>query len=309
MDLFKLLLTPFRRADRAKAELDFREQRRQSQEKDWQRFVDTFPFPLDKLTTAATFDDWRKARVAGQSEGYYPVILAPEPLYFAESPPRDALAVAKTVVPDPDELVRRRLIESIFFYWAESQPTQSTKTKNTEYLLAELDRSEYSQASPERINEMRSEYGAALDTNPYEILIRNFPEFKELPTPPSDEEERATTESLILKPDDPPAIIARLPIAESWHVPICLNLGGWNAMPRSEELAAWAKRWKHLYGADIARVTLDTITFWVERPPATFEAAKQLYLEFFLTGAENLDGQNEMIADLRSTRYWTLWWD
>ncbi|MFG1346891.1 DUF4253 domain-containing protein [Xanthobacter autotrophicus DSM 431] len=107
----------------------------------------------------------------------------------------------------------------------------------------------------------------------------------------------------------PQAAIARIPVSESWQIPLILDFGGWNAAPEPAEMAAFARRWKALYGAEIACISEDSLEFAVERPPSSFEDAKRLAFEHTLFCQEDLGDMDDYVASLRTARSWFFWWD
>lgn len=141
-----------------------------------------------------------------------------------------------------------------------------------------------------------------------------FAEIRELlPGPPETEPQAqpfGNITSFSLRAPYPQVAITRLPTPESWRVPLLLGLGGWNCCPRAATLAAFARHWKQLYGAELAVVTQDTLEFVVARPPATFADATRLAKEQCLMGNEFNDlDMSEYIAALRTMRLWYFWWD
>lgn len=165
--------------------------------------------------------------------------------------------------------------------------------------------------APDEILQIMAEEAGDADGEADVLLQQALGEIEEQPVPEAPLQLELASLSMPLGSSRafPQAAIARIPTAESWQIPLHLNFGGWNSAPKPAEIAAFAQRWKALYGADIACITADTLEFAVERPPATFEEAKRLALEHTLFCSEDLGEMSDYVASLRSARSWFFWWD
>lgn len=108
-------------------------------------------------------------------------------------------------------------------------------------------------------------------------------------------------------------ILAAIPAQENWQIPCHLKLGGWNACPASEEMAAVCKFWQERYGAQIVSTTFDVLEMQVARPPQTKEEALELAQQQYLFCNDIVEqgaGEIEYLAkSLLYSPVWYFWWD
>ena len=107
--------------------------------------------------------------------------------------------------------------------------------------------------------------------------------------------------------------IMRVPTPKPYAIPLYFDWGGWNAVPRSHELAAVARYWQDAHGARLVAVSADQLEFQVARKPATHAEAVALFKEHYAFASENWDFDQDMLegaaAELRLRDSWTFWWD
>lgn len=264
------------------------------EEADWQRLIAEWPYPLRLVPGTEATAAWFEEAAIGAREGFSPILITPDTTDMEV----DDSDVAGLDIPSPDSIVDTYVRRLIFRHWAIQRPA---------LLFGEPDPEDVARAVAASEEYQRG--GAYAYDEPA------FTDIKELPPDPPDADPRAeqfgAISNLQLRRGSIPDVaITRLPTPDSWRVPLLLGFGGWNACPEPAMLAALARRWKLLYGADIAAVTQDTLEFVVERPPATFEEATRLAKEHCIAGIELGDmDTSDYIALLRTARRWYFWWD
>ncbi|MFG1346890.1 DUF4253 domain-containing protein [Xanthobacter autotrophicus DSM 431] len=252
-----------------------------------------WPYPLRLVPGTEATAAWYEEAAIGAREGFSPILITPETAEIGA----DESDVAGADIPSPDSIVDTYVRKLIFQDWANQKPALLFGEPDPEDVAAALAASEEYQRG-----------GAYAYDEPA------FADIRELPPDPPEAQPQAkpfgAITSLPLKGPFPQVAITRLPPPDSWRAPLLLGFGGWNACPEPAMLAAFARRWKLLHGADIAAVTQDTLEFVVERPPATFEEATRLAKEHYIAGIELGDmDMSDYIAALRSMRRWYFWWD
>ena len=107
--------------------------------------------------------------------------------------------------------------------------------------------------------------------------------------------------------------IVEVPTAHHWEVPVYLDWGNWNAVPKSTTLAAVACHWERRYGARLIAVGNDQPEFSIERKPKTFREAAHVFREHFLFGPDPVELKETVLAqyaaDLMLADTWVFWWD
>jgi hypothetical protein len=109
-----------------------------------------------------------------------------------------------------------------------------------------------------------------------------------------------------------------LPVEQSWQVPALLRFGGWNDCPFPAEHTCVHLSWHNRYGAEIIRLSRDTMELFVPYPPTTLQECRSLALEHFayspdtiysaLSSPEGLELKDLVISLLRYW-FWFFWWD
>ncbi len=107
--------------------------------------------------------------------------------------------------------------------------------------------------------------------------------------------------------------IVEIPTPHHWEVPVYLDWGNWNGVPRSTILAAVARYWDDQYGARVIAAGRDQLEFSVERKPKTFREAARVFREHFLFGPDPVELKDAVLAqyaaDLMLAETWVFWWD
>ena len=84
--------------------------------------------------------------------------------------------------------------------------------------------------------------------------------------------------------------------------------GGWNSTPDARTMREKAKEWYEKYGAELLRISHDTLTFKCRK--LTENEAKELIEETMSLCALITDCEPEELLDyLRESQKFTLWWD
>lgn len=259
----------------------------------WQALLADWPYPVRLVPGVEATAAWHEEAAIGAREGFSPILISPR----TSGIPDEAADYAAAEVASPDTIVDIYFRQLIYRHWAMERPEAGLFPANyPEEMAAAL------AASPDLVAGGAYAYDAPL-----------FADVQELPVPPAPErylDAFGAVTSFELEGPFPQVAITRLPTPDSWRAPLLFGFGGWNACPRPAELAAFARRWKQLYGADIAAITDDTVEFVVARPPATFEEATRLAKEHNIVGLELGDmDMSEYIASLRWAPRWLFWWD
>ncbi|MFG1350401.1 DUF4253 domain-containing protein [Xanthobacter autotrophicus] len=262
------------------------------QEADWQRLLADWPYPLRLVPGAQAAAVWQDEAAIGAREGFSPIIITPGTPQLPKEPADEA----DTPIEAPDAIVDAYVRSLIYENWALKRPGVTSQFRN---------------ALPEEVAAALASNADYANGGAYAYEAAAFENTTEIPPPPA---EHLTFESLRsheLNGPFPQLAITRLPVAESWRAALLFQFGGWNSAPGPKEVAAFARRWKQLHGANIACITDDTLELAVEHPPTTFEAAKRLAQEHMLLCGEGLADVdlNYYIATLRSRRSWFFWWD
>lgn len=262
------------------------------QEADWQRLLAGWPYPLRLIPGAEGAAAWQDEALIGAREGFSPIIITPRTPQLPEVP----TAEADTAIEAPDAIVDAYVRSQIYENWTRQRPGVTPLFRD---------------ALPEEVAAALASNADYAKGGAYTYEAEASADIIEMPPPPAEPLAFAAVNPLALNGPFPQVAITRLPVAESWRAALLFQFGGWNATPRPEEVAAFARRWKRLHGADIACITEDTLEFAVERPPTTFEEAKRLAQEHVLfcgEGFADVD-MSDYIATLRSQRSWFFWWD
>jgi hypothetical protein len=118
---------------------------------------------------------------------------------------------------------------------------------------------------------------------------------------------------LAVDEDRRPVSVGLFPTAAGWEVPAWWKFGGWNHTPQAHESVAVLRYWHERYGAEVLRLTNDTLELAVDRPPKTREEALLLAKEQFYycpdiitQGEGSLDS---LAARLLGGEGWYFWWD
>jgi len=109
-------------------------------------------------------------------------------------------------------------------------------------------------------------------------------------------------------------VVALVPAAAPWLVPVTLHYGGWNKYPAPAQHAAIMRYWHHRYGAEPVVWTGTTIQYAVARPPAVRLDALALAWEYrrYNDGEYDLyraDSLTDLAASLLDAPVWRMWWD
>lgn len=278
----------------------------QSQEEEWRTLLETCPFPFTVVDTLHATQAWRDARIDGARAGYSPVIFTAErPFTFEDVHTADEVANIK--LPSFEEVLEKLVLEEIDTDGGDEEHSRKNEFKsniNNEY----TDNTTASNTSKARY----------LKNNPYSYLDFTYDSISELPVPAAEptlhlelpEFAHFTTPSI---PPYPKVAIARIPTPRSWEIPLFVYYPYWIGACEPEDLAVFARHWKETYDADLACITVDMMEFAVERPPASFEESKRLFLEQFLVASEGFDFDpttaSKFVAQLRTARTWSFWWD
>ncbi|WP_024278412.1 DUF4253 domain-containing protein [Xanthobacter sp. 126] len=265
------------------------------EEADWQRLIAEWPYPLRLVPGTEATAAWFEEAAIGAREGFSPILITPRTLKI----PKDLREIADEDIASPETIVDTYVRKLLFESWALDNKTGPYDIRD---------------ASPEQVAAALAEAEDYNRGGAYSFDREFFNDVQELP--PDAPEPQPQTEqfndinSFYLNAPYPQVAITRLPTADSWRIPLLLGLGGWNNCPDTAALAAFARRWKLLYGAELAAVTFDTLEFVVARPPATFDEATRLAKEHYIAGNEVYFEQiSDYIAGLRTARRWYFWWD
>lgn len=114
---------------------------------------------------------------------------------------------------------------------------------------------------------------------------------------------------------DGPVIVALVPAAYNWQIPVLLSYGYFNGCPHPSVHGAVLRHWNRRYGLDVVSMTHAAMGFAVSRPPRTRRAALEFaweYAGYCLDGfdvvyeAEDMGG---MAACLIDAEVMHAWWD
>jgi hypothetical protein len=111
--------------------------------------------------------------------------------------------------------------------------------------------------------------------------------------------------------------VGLVPTQTSWHVPVLLRFGGFNACPFPAEHAALLRHWEGRYGSEVVGMTHDTIELQVARPLKERAEALELaglHLSYCSDLAQLLHGTRgplrpALAAQLLGAKVWYFWWD
>ncbi|MFG1264366.1 MULTISPECIES: DUF4253 domain-containing protein [Xanthobacter] len=262
---------------------------------DWQRLIAEWPYPLRLVPGTEATAAWFEEAAIGAREGFSPILITPRTLKI----PKDQREIAEEDIASPETIVDDYVRKLLFEDWAAENKTGPYNIRD---------------ASAEQVAAALAEAEDYNRDGAYGFDREFFNNVKELPPTAPDTEPQTQQfndiNSFYLNAPYPQVAITRLPTPDSWRVPLLLGLGGWNNCPDTASLAAFARRWKLLYGAELAAVTFDTLEFVVARPPTTFDAATRLAKEHYIAGNEVYFEQiSDYIARLRTARRWYFWWD
>ena len=265
------------------------------EEADWQRLIAEWPYPLRLVQGTEATAAWFEEAAIGAREGFSPILITPRTLKI----PKNLREFADEDIESPETIVDAYVRKLLFEDWA-------TGNKTGPYNIRD--------PSPEQVAAALAEAEDYNRDGAYGFNREFFSDVKELrpdaPEPEPQTQQFNDINSFYLNAPYPQVAISRLPTPDSWRVPLLLGLGGWNNCPDTASLAAFARRWKLLYGAELAVVTFDTLEFVVDRPPAPFEDATRLAKEHYIAGNEVYFEQiSDYIARLRTARRWYFWWD
>lgn len=115
------------------------------------------------------------------------------------------------------------------------------------------------------------------------------------------------------EPDEGTALVALLPVAAPWRIPLLLGYGDWNGYPAPPAHAAMLHHFHTRYGAEPVILTRDSIEFTVARPPLDRRSALTLAWDFatYSDAADlyGVDSLPELAAALLGATVWRAWWD
>ncbi|GAA1634449.1 hypothetical protein J3R03_000586 [Actinoplanes couchii] len=111
-----------------------------------------------------------------------------------------------------------------------------------------------------------------------------------------------------------PVLVALVPAAEPWLVPVTLQFEGWNGYPGPAAHAAIMRYWYQRYGAEPVIMSGETLQYAVARPPATRADALALAWEYrqYNDGEYDLyhaDTLTDLAGGLLNAPVWRMWWD
>lgn len=112
-----------------------------------------------------------------------------------------------------------------------------------------------------------------------------------------------------------PVVVALVPAAYNWQVPVLLSYGDFNGCPPPSVHGAVLRRWHQRYGLDIVSMSHDAMEFAVSRPPRTRRDALEFALEYAGYCPDGFDGVYEaedmggMAACLIDAEVLRAWWD
>ena len=111
----------------------------------------------------------------------------------------------------------------------------------------------------------------------------------------------------------PKVDFALLAIEGSWHVPLIIDFGGWNAAPGPIEQCAIHRAWNKRYKSRIVAIDGPTIECLVEEPPRARADAERLAMEQYLYCPDIVEQGTGTIAGLAQVlineETWFFWWD
>jgi hypothetical protein len=111
------------------------------------------------------------------------------------------------------------------------------------------------------------------------------------------------------------AVVALVPAAHGWQVPVLLSFGDFNDCPRPSVHGAVLRHWHQRYGLDLVAIASDGMQFVVSRPPRTRREALEFAWEYAgycpdgfdgLYAAEDLGGMAACLIDAETV---LTWWD
>lgn len=107
------------------------------------------------------------------------------------------------------------------------------------------------------------------------------------------------------------AYLVRVPTTKPYEVFAWIPFGGWNECPDADDMIAICKYWYDNYGAVPSTITLDTLSFYLEKPVASKETALNIAKEQCAFCSEILDlgGVEDYAAMTYNGCSWFFWWD
>lgn len=114
---------------------------------------------------------------------------------------------------------------------------------------------------------------------------------------------------------DGPVILALVPAAYNWQIPVLLSYGNFNGCPHPSVHGAALRHWHQRYGLDVVSMTHAAMEFAVSRPPRTRRDALEFAWEYagycpdgfdVVYEAEDMGGMAACLVDAEVVR---AWWD
>jgi len=241
--------------------------------------LEQLAFSYEVLPGAQAEAAYEAARIAGEAEGFTPLIITPDSLLLPALPRERLLSEAQHVlaaVPQAEDFFAER--RSGFFRY-DGEGTRRMLDEAEAFALAEP-----LPEAPQLGQRMSTLLDMAGQKPPFPAVAE--------------------------------AALVRIPTPRSWEIPAYTLYGGWNGCPDSAQMVAVGRYWHETYGADICALGDQTLEFRVAHPPADQRAALALMREQMLFCDEGLHDLisapamfRDVVAQLRGQRYWLFWWD
>lgn len=109
-----------------------------------------------------------------------------------------------------------------------------------------------------------------------------------------------------------PLLLAEVPVQQPWQIFAWFPYGGWNACPEPEHFVSVAKHWYERYGAVPAVIAQGVVEFIVPQPVSENESlplAKEHYAFCTDIVDQNVGTINALADILRKSTVWFFWWD
>lgn len=108
-------------------------------------------------------------------------------------------------------------------------------------------------------------------------------------------------------------LVAKIPAQSPWEAAAWAPMGGFNACPLNEEIAAVFRYWYLRHGAWPAAVGYDTWELWVERPTkgekASLALAREQYGFCSDIVNQGVGSVGALAGVLKNSSRWYFWWD
>lgn len=107
--------------------------------------------------------------------------------------------------------------------------------------------------------------------------------------------------------------LIEIPVSNPADIFAHIPFGGWNEVPKDEQLVACFRYWNQQHGAVPAVISTDVIECWLDQPVNSPEVASDLAMEQAGLCADIVDYRGEGVHNLAEAiwgaKVWYFWWD